>query len=253
MVGGVAIEHTHRLLGALVGLLTIGVAALAWRASHVRRLAVAAVILVVAQGVLGGVTVLLQLSAIVSTAHLAAGLAFVALLWIIGLRCATRPAPGGSGSGARRWLLVATAAVYTQAIVGGLVRHTGAAAACGADPFLCGGVDWFATGPTGLHMIHRLAALAVATIVILATVVASREGRRTGARGAAAAAIGASGLVLAQIALGVASVAYGLTVPLVTAHLTVAALLLLTLITAHRLVSTSASAPETTVRTALAT
>ena len=57
------VEHGHRLLGATVGLLTLVVAGLVWRSDprrSARTLALAAVFLVVLQGVLGGARVLLD-------------------------------------------------------------------------------------------------------------------------------------------------------------------------------------------------
>src|SRR5262245_21736142 len=88
MTGGVAIEHGHRLLASSVGLLTIGLAAIAWRerrrgrASGARTmsLAVAAVGLVIAQGLLGALTVRLGLSPAVSTSHLGMSMLFFGVL-----------------------------------------------------------------------------------------------------------------------------------------------------------------------------
>src|SRR5467141_898882 len=62
MVGGIRYEPTHRVIAALVGLLTIGLAVLLWRKDQrkwVRYLGLAAIGAVIAQGVLGGLTVLL--------------------------------------------------------------------------------------------------------------------------------------------------------------------------------------------------
>src|SRR5690349_21764347 len=62
MVGGIFYEHTHRLLGSLVGLLTLLLAAVLWRADRrrwVRSLGIAAVVAVIVQGVLGGMRVVL--------------------------------------------------------------------------------------------------------------------------------------------------------------------------------------------------
>ncbi len=56
------LEHGHRLLGALVGLLSLVLAAAVWRGCRspaVRSLAVAAVLLVIVQGLFGGARVLL--------------------------------------------------------------------------------------------------------------------------------------------------------------------------------------------------
>src|SRR5258708_7789013 len=64
MVGGVRFEHTHRLIAATVGLLTVVSAIWLWRlaaGSTIRWLGVIAVGLVIVQGLLGGLTVLLKL------------------------------------------------------------------------------------------------------------------------------------------------------------------------------------------------
>ncbi len=57
------LEHGHRLLGALVGLLSLVLAAVVWRTRQspaVKALAAAAVVLVIVQGLLGGARVLLD-------------------------------------------------------------------------------------------------------------------------------------------------------------------------------------------------
>jgi len=72
MVGGIRYEHSHRVIAALVGLLTLGLAGLLWRGESrpwVRRLGFAAVGVVLAQGVLGGLTVLLLLHYGMPVAH----------------------------------------------------------------------------------------------------------------------------------------------------------------------------------------
>jgi len=72
MVGGIRYEHTHRVIAAIVGLLTIGLAVLLWRKDQrkwVRNLGFAAIAAVVTQGVLGGLTVLLYLHYGMPVAH----------------------------------------------------------------------------------------------------------------------------------------------------------------------------------------
>src|SRR5256884_8942365 len=64
MVGGVKYEHGHRMIAGSVGLLTIVLALWLWKAEErkwVRRLGGLAVLTIVAQAVLGGVTVLFYL------------------------------------------------------------------------------------------------------------------------------------------------------------------------------------------------
>jgi heme a synthase len=61
MVGGIAFEHSHRLIAAALGLLIIGLAYLLWRYDerpHIKYLGYAAVVGVIFQGILGGLTVL---------------------------------------------------------------------------------------------------------------------------------------------------------------------------------------------------
>jgi heme a synthase len=72
LVGGVKFEHTHRMIAQVAGLLTIVLAVWAWRAEKrrwMRILGFAALGTVIAQGVLGGLTVLFYLPPLVSSAH----------------------------------------------------------------------------------------------------------------------------------------------------------------------------------------
>jgi heme a synthase len=72
LVGGVQFEHTHRMIAQVAGLLTIVLAIWTWRAEKrrwMRILGFGALGTVIAQGVLGGLTVLFFLPPLVSSAH----------------------------------------------------------------------------------------------------------------------------------------------------------------------------------------
>ena len=74
LVGGVKFEHTHRMIAQGAGLLTITLAVWTWRAEKrrwMRILGYAAVGTVIAQGILGGITVLFYLPPAISSAHAA--------------------------------------------------------------------------------------------------------------------------------------------------------------------------------------
>ncbi len=67
MVGGIFYEHSHRVMATFVGILTIVLAVWLWRSEPrrwVRRLGLIALGAVIAQGVLGGLTVVFFLPAI---------------------------------------------------------------------------------------------------------------------------------------------------------------------------------------------
>jgi cytochrome c oxidase assembly protein subunit 15 len=72
MVGGIRLEHGHRMIAAFVGVLTIILAIWLWRSDPrrwVRWLGVGALGLIVAQAVLGGITVRFYLPPPISMAH----------------------------------------------------------------------------------------------------------------------------------------------------------------------------------------
>ena len=90
MVGGILYEHSHRLMGALVGLLTLALAGALWRRSgRLRRLGLIAVVAVVVQGLLGGLRVVL-LADTLAIFHGVLAQAFFALLASIALLTAPR-------------------------------------------------------------------------------------------------------------------------------------------------------------------
>src|SRR4030081_1748142 len=83
MVGGVKYEHGHRMVAEFVGLLTIVLAVWTWRVEKrrwLRWLGLAALGTVIAQGILGGITVLFYLPPAISSAHAALGQTFFCIL-----------------------------------------------------------------------------------------------------------------------------------------------------------------------------
>ena len=135
MVGGVKFEHGHRMVAELIGFLTIILAVWTWRAerrSWMRTLGVIALGTVIAQGVLGGVTVLFYLPPAVSTAHATLGQTFFCLI-VIMMMVTSREWMGVSPVVVveRHWprlrtlATLAAASVYLQLILGAAFRHSG--------------------------------------------------------------------------------------------------------------------------------
>jgi cytochrome c oxidase assembly protein subunit 15 len=125
------VEHGHRLLASGVGLLTIGLVAVLWR-SHERRwlrqLSLAALALVVFQGVLGGMRVLLDEQTL-AMLHGCTGPLFFAITvaivvftsktWQSGAAPLASPAAGH----VRRLAVATCILVYLQLVFGAVLRH----------------------------------------------------------------------------------------------------------------------------------
>lgn len=233
MEGGVLFEHTHRLVATLVGLLTIGLAVAISRSRREEktlvRLGWTAVALVVLQGVLGGLTVILKLPLVVSAGHLALSMGFFCFLIDLALRLKPDPIVGAEKvvpTMERRVALIAAGAVYVQIILGALVRHTESGRACGQDWLLCAGELWPAHGAGQLHMFHRLFGYLVFVVVIVASTLLIRTAKRHGRKVAKIVAMTMHPLILLQIVFGWLTVATGIGLHPVVAHLGGGALLL---------------------------
>jgi heme a synthase len=127
MIGGVFYEHSHRLVGALVGLLTLVLAAALWRdGGRLRWLGLSAVAVVLVQGVLGGLRVVLQQDAL-AIFHGSVAQAFFALLAAVALLTAPcgRVAVAQMAPSLKASTVVAAALVYVQIVFGALLTHAG--------------------------------------------------------------------------------------------------------------------------------
>lgn len=277
MQGGVLFEHSHRMLGALIGfatillsiglfrteapstqlfaggmalvlvqLATIGYAvsqqAYAWlgfgafaflgfalvlavlirNGAKLTALGLVGLELVVLQGILGGLTVMLRLPAMVSTLHLAIAMALLAGLTFIffRLRASGRGAPLVAN---RRFLAIAAVALYAQIVVGAVMRHTGSTLACGTEVLGCSGK---LAGATHLALLHRWFAFAVAALLIASTIPVMRAARAAGRSGLRRLALGVHLGVSLQIVLGFVVLVQYVPASLATVHQVVAALLL---------------------------
>lgn len=131
-VGGIRYEYTHRVLAAIVSILTLTLAA--WLASSeprrwIRRLGWTALAMVVAQAVLGGLRVLMGRPALFATVH--AILAQVCFMALVSIALFTSswwqrdlPTLDDSGSpSARSISLWTTAVIFVQLILGAGFRH----------------------------------------------------------------------------------------------------------------------------------
>ncbi len=132
MVGGIFYEHSHRLLGSLVGILTILTAATLWLREPrkwVRWLGIAAIFLVIVQGLLGGFRVI-SLKLLLAIIHACVAQLYFGLMVSLAVFTskswlADIPAPGESDAGTRKIALFTVGLIYIQTIFGAVLRHTG--------------------------------------------------------------------------------------------------------------------------------
>ncbi len=159
MKGNLFWEHGHRMVATTVGMLTIGLVFYLFRSEKrrwVRRLGVAALLGVIAQGLLGGLTVKLLLPLWVSTAH--ATLAQIFFCTTVSLAVFTsmswhqpRRVTEEKGSLPIRYLSVAAlVTILMQLVIGATLRHS---------------ATWDKPLPTELILTHVGGAIAVTVIL----------------------------------------------------------------------------------------
>jgi protoheme IX farnesyltransferase len=220
------LEWYHRLLGAAVGLLTIGALVWTYRLGQsgigLRPLAWAALGLVVFQGLLGGAVVLSGLEVWLVVAHLGTAMLFVATIVTLHLRTAPADREGpplNQRQRAFRGLVLTTMiSVLVLILFGGYVSRAGAGLACPDWP-LCRGAVFPPLEPGVLeHYTHRL--WAVLSFVLLAWVMVRARRDRPDVRRLTHLV---AGLYHVQILVGLFNLLTFLDPAVVSAHLAIAA------------------------------
>jgi cytochrome c oxidase assembly protein subunit 15 len=231
--GGVIYEWLHRLVAGTVS--TLFLMMLVWIVvspplrQRLWKLSLLAIGILGLQITLGALTVTELLKPLIVTMHLGIGtLLFSTLIAMAGVSLASAreaaPAPLPP-RGLKPLAAVTLVAVYGQLLLGGLVASNYASWACPDFP-TCQGM-WFPplSGFIGLHMVHRYGAYAVALCALALFVVGLKAERGRIRLGTQLV----FGLVLAQVALGIASVLLKIPVPLAAAHNGLAEAILATL------------------------
>lgn len=224
MVGGVKFEHGHRMIAGTVGIFTILLAIWLWRQESrrwLRWVGLAAVMAVLAQAALGGITVLFFLPVAISAAH--ATLAQIFFCLASSLAFFTGPdwhwdetkLEDPSTPSLQHLTIAATGLILVQLILGAVYRHS----------------------KEGIITPHAVGACIITLLVgwVVSTVVA----RFSKQPALLKPALLLGGLLVAQLFLGMSSYILKMAardapqplppvVNMTTAHVTVGALLLLT-------------------------
>jgi cytochrome c oxidase assembly protein subunit 15 len=245
-------EQAHRMLVGGLTLVTFALAAFAFaRRRKLGKLALVpyfAAVFIVFQAALGMWTVTLKLLPLVVVAHLVGGMTLFALLAYTALRLTLTPLAASDLAKLRRMTIAGIGLVAVQIALGGWTSANYAALSCGIDFPTCLGQWWPATdfrqafvlwrqigvdyeggvldapARTAIQLAHRIGAFIVFGHVFAT---ALRAARTRALRGFG---IGLGAALLAQIALGISNVVFGLPLPVAAAHNAGAAVLLFTLL-----------------------
>jgi cytochrome c oxidase assembly protein subunit 15 len=198
MKGGVAYEHGHRMVATFVGALTTVLAIWIYRSDRrtwMKWLGFMALIAVILQGIVGGITVLLKLPLAVSVVH--ASIAQVFFCLTVSLAVFTGPGwKNGSGrmgeweNGRKRFssstpplshspilsfslprlCAITTVVIYIQIILGAVMRHMGAGLAIGDFPLAFGRIIppiyHLDSAYVLVHFLHRMGAMVVTVCIV---------------------------------------------------------------------------------------
>ncbi|HEX4843784.1 MAG TPA: COX15/CtaA family protein [Limnobacter sp.] len=247
-------EMAHRYVATFLGLLIIGITAMAWKKRETLKqspaLATWLLFAVCLQGAFGAWTVTMLLKPAIVTGHLIGGMTILGMLtwlWLRQTSPARTVAPPASNAKLRLFARLGLVVVAAQIILGGWVSTNYAAVVCTDFP-TCQGSYWpnmefnhafhivrhlgetpdgeilNVASLTAIHMIHRMGAIVVALVI---GGLAFALWRNPGTRALAIAVAGVLGL---QIAMGIGNVVFQLPLWLAVAHNGGAALLLVTLI-----------------------
>ncbi len=256
-VGGIVFEHGHRLIASSVGFLTIVLAAwLQWVEPRrwVRRLGWIALLTVIGQGVLGGLTVLYLLPTPVSVFHACLAQTFFCIVVSIAVftspswKHRTAKSPSVGHRLIRKMCIATVVIVFVQLLLGALMRHTASGLAVPDFPLAygqlvpdlsAGAIESYNQDRAFLyqlpavsaqqivfHMVHRVGAILVTMMILTtATMLLRRHGVSPVLRRPARMVIL---LLLVQIGLGAWTVWSGRSAAIATAHVAVGAATLAT-------------------------
>jgi cytochrome c oxidase assembly protein subunit 15 len=246
-IGGIFYEHTHRLWASCVGFMTTILAVWLWLKdprNWMKWLGLAAFLLVVAQGVLGGLRVTLDLDNL-GAIHGVVGQSFFVLICAIALftsECWRKTVPEcklNVPAGLRALVLTATVLIFCQLILGATMRAQHAGLSINTFPSAYGKL-WPDTSPDAiaqynahrmqiteaspitafqiiLQMVHRVVALAIFVFVVLC---AAQSWRKLGKTDTLTKfALFWLGLIVVQIGLGAATILTNKAADVATVHL----------------------------------
>jgi len=173
--GGIVYEHGHRLIASGIGVLMIIVTVWIWMKDDrrwLKWLSAAALLAVIIQGVLGGLTVLMRLPTLVSVSHAMLAQSFMLMTVLIAAATSPRwskstPAmPVEASRGLQRLLLATVIFTFVQILLGAITRHTYSGMAISDFPLNNGQIipDFTSFG-VAIQFAHRIGAVVLTAMI----------------------------------------------------------------------------------------
>jgi heme A synthase len=219
-------EFMHRIIGGVTSLFLVILSYQRFRAyrGSIKLVPVMIVLLLLAQIVLGGIVVLLELPVDLTTYHFANAIVIFALTLYISFYDGNKRKPRFSIGGYKGIFFFLGLLIFVQAVLGAYVRHSNSGLACPDFPTCLG--YWIPPRLTGIilnHFVHRVAAYII-TITVLILLVSSYM--TNGLRMFRKELLILICLIALQIALGVGVVQTKLNFAVTALHLSFALLIL---------------------------
>ncbi|TDI98112.1 MAG: heme A synthase [Caldithrix sp.] len=176
MVGGILYEHGHRMIASIVGFLTVVLAVWLWikePRKWLKWFGGGALLAVIVQGVLGGLTVLFLLPTPISVLHGTLAQVFFCMTICLAVftskgwlerkpNLADRQKPN-----LQNLALLTTGVVFLQLILGAIMRHTGSGLAIPDFPLAFGKIiPPIQSQQVAIHFLHRIGAVLVSISVV---------------------------------------------------------------------------------------
>lgn len=237
---GVYLEFIHRAIAGVVGLLYMLFFVQVLRTpalKALRFLAWVGLFFLVAQIIMGGLTVLKLLEAYIVTLHLTLATAFLLILFVMKKVLSATPNKTKTLSNSKwsswfKWNLnLGIVFVFIQIILGGLVATTYSGLVCIDFPTCNGQYFPEIRGPIGIQMIHRFGAYWLSCLIVTLYLVAMLRGSYMGLEKKHKVLVAQIFmLVVTQIFVGVINLKYLMPAFLSVFHLFLALMILLSLV-----------------------
>lgn len=224
-------EFIHRVIAGIVAIMTFGLSIYIFKSAFAKKIKItmaASISILLAQIILGGLTVLKLLHFSVVTAHLGFGVAFLcSQLWLYFSLFVKPQITEKVPTSFNAVLIVVAAILFIQIIIGGLVSTNYAGLACEGFPLCNGDLIPTLDGLVGLQVKHRFWGYftAMAIFAFVNVIRISRKQKWMDPRVQKYGSLLAV-LILVQIGVGAANVLFKVPPIITVIHLAIAATLM---------------------------